>query len=74
MSVLLDEFKQLAPDLALMTNALGLPELAAGIMLAEGLLTAFQAELSARGMSPHDAKQAIDTATQAAILAKFGGK
>jgi hypothetical protein len=63
------QFQEIAPSLVGMSNALGLQDLSIGIQL-EGL----KSELANRGVTPQAAKEAIDAATQAAILAKFGGK
>lgn len=71
-SQLMDQFSQIAPDLAQMSNTLGVPELGVGIALAEALIKVFQGELSSRSVSPAEAKASIDAATQAAALAKFG--
>ena len=68
------QFQEIAPSLVGMTNALGLQDLSIGLQLAEFIVAGFQSELANRGVTPQAAKEAVDAATQAAILARFGGK
>jgi hypothetical protein len=71
---LLDELTEIVPSLVGMTNLLGVPDLGIALNVLEMGLEAIKTELVNRSVTPQEAKGAIDAATQAAILAKFGPK
>lgn len=71
---LVEQLVQLVPDLVGMTNALGVPDLGVALTLAAALVSAIEDELSTRSVTPAQAKATVDSATQAAIAAKWPAK
>lgn len=72
--LLIQQLESIAESLAGMAITYGPPDLAMGITIAEGVARLLRSELATRDVDLHDAMASVDAATQAALLAKFGGK
>lgn len=72
--LLVQELETIVPGLVGMLCNCNVDDVQAVLALATTLVSAAEAELSSRNVSPKQEKAVIDAATQAAIDAKFGSK